>query len=57
MKFAPVAVLAETWPPLDAELKWQKSAGFIRVAHYPYGGLGCVVTLNTAIEKPKTSPF
>jgi len=38
-------------------LKYQKSAGFIRVARYPYGGLGCDAALNTAFEKPKYSPF
>ncbi|MFZ4834548.1 hypothetical protein [Rouxiella sp. Mn2063] len=38
-------------------MKYQKSAGFLRVACYPYGGLGCNAKLNTAFEKPKNSPF
>jgi len=57
MKFAPIAAVPETWPPLARMLKYQKSAGFLRVARYPYGGLGCNATLNTAFKKPKYSPF
>jgi len=38
-------------------LKYQKSAGFIRAARYPYGGLGGDAALNTAFDKPKYSLF
>jgi len=57
MKLAPIAAAPETWPPLARMLKYQKSAGFLRVARYPYGGLGCTAALNTAFEKPKYSLY